>query len=172
MPPIRIASGATPAITVSGAAAAITRNAMPPVPSAFARRCSADRPPEDGCEDWPPEDGCDDWPPEDVDGIWTPGRADRAARPRSAAGGVAVRLTSVLLLGKRAEWGPDFGGGRAGDVGARLDETESVSVIRMRQRAGAVKTRIRPLEGAGRVPSAAHRAHPRRSPRPRVDRDS
>src|SRR6185437_12530361 len=118
---------------------------MPPVPRAFARRCSAgpppedgcddsppedgcedwppedgcedwppedgceDWPPEDGCEDWPPEDGCDDWPPEDVDGIWTPGRADRAARPRSAAGGVAVRLTSVLLLGKRAEWVPDFG---------------------------------------------------------------
>src|SRR5690349_1403283 len=100
MPPIRIASGATPAITVSGAAAAITRKAMPPVPSAFARRCSAGP---------PPEDGCDDWPPEDVDGIWTPGRADRAARPRSAAGGVAVRLTSVLLLGKRAEWVPDFG---------------------------------------------------------------
>src|SRR6478752_6111876 len=118
MPPIRIASGATPAITVSGAAAAITRKAMPPVPRAFARRCSAgpppedgcaDWPPEDGCEDWPPEDGCDDWPPEDVDGIWTPGRAARAARPRSAAGGVAVRLTSVLLLGKRAEWVPDFG---------------------------------------------------------------
>src|SRR6478672_9173818 len=99
MPPIRIASGATPAITVSGAAAAITRKAMPPVPSAFARRCSAGPPPEDGCADWPPEDGCADWPPEDVDGIWTPGRADRAARPRSAAGGVAVRLTSVLLLG-------------------------------------------------------------------------
>src|SRR6478609_3324981 len=40
MPPIMIARGATPAITVRGAAAAITRNAMLVAPRAFVLRCS------------------------------------------------------------------------------------------------------------------------------------
>ena len=41
MPPIRMANGATPAITVSGAAAATTRKAMLVAPRALVLRCSA-----------------------------------------------------------------------------------------------------------------------------------
>ena len=40
MPPTRTASGAMPAMTVSGAAAATTRNTMPRAPSAFDLRWS------------------------------------------------------------------------------------------------------------------------------------
>src|SRR6478752_2410422 len=74
MPPTRIATGATPAITVSGAAAAITRKAMPPAPRALVLRCSVA-------------------PPLGGGGICAPG-VDR----RAAVLGCAVWLTGGLLL--------------------------------------------------------------------------
>ena len=49
MPPTRMATGDTPAITVSGAAAATTRKAMAVAPSAFVLRCSV------GPGGWPGE---------------------------------------------------------------------------------------------------------------------
>src|SRR6478735_6144190 len=109
MPPTRIATGATPAITVSGAAAAITRKAMPPAPRALVLRCSVA-------------------PPLGGGGICAPG-VDR----RAAVLGCAVWLTGGLLHEQGRASGADIGagvtGGRCGWWKASPPtETESVSI--------------------------------------------
>ncbi|MEH0413175.1 hypothetical protein [Streptomyces scabiei] len=79
MPPIRMASGATPAITVSGAAAETTKKAMSVVPSEPERRDGA--------------------------GESSPPAAGAAVASAVVASGVTV-MGKALLLRAGAGWGP------------------------------------------------------------------